>query len=249
MHGTGLKSTFGVTSGHWPSMSSCPSARRSLASFSLAYEAFREATIADLAPVTKYEYVQALQLADLNWAILQAKASADVELSTGRRRHRPAQLNAKLEGDGEREYRRQLRAFEEAGGDEDDFEDPVDWDAIEEKIEEHVVGLKSETRLSGRPRRPRQSRWASTRAWFSAGNSSNNFSVSAPLGEAARPGEARAPAVGGVPRDPKGTAHRRRPGRERLRTLARCATGPITAAGKAVSSRERPQARAECTAG
>ena len=49
--------------------------------FSLAYEAFRGATIADLAPVTKYEYLQALQLADLNWAILQAKASADVELS------------------------------------------------------------------------------------------------------------------------------------------------------------------------
>ena len=102
--------------------------------FSLAYEAFREATVADLAPVTKYEYLQALQLADLNWAILQAKASADVELSSGTERTVRAQLNAKLEGDGEREYRRQLYAFEEAGGDEDDFEDPVDWEAIEEKL-------------------------------------------------------------------------------------------------------------------
>ena len=111
--------------------------------FSLAYEAFREATIADLAPVTKYEYLQALQLADLNWAILQAKASADVELSTGTERIVRAQLSAKLEGDGEREYRRQLLAFEEAGGDEDDFEDPVDWDAIEEKIENMMKGLKS----------------------------------------------------------------------------------------------------------
>jgi hypothetical protein len=111
--------------------------------FSLAYEAFREATIADLAPVTKYEYLQALQLADLNWAILQAKASMDVELSSGTERTVRAQLNAKLEGDGEREYRRQLLAFEEAGGDEDDFEDPVDWDAIEEKIEDTVAGLKS----------------------------------------------------------------------------------------------------------
>jgi hypothetical protein len=54
-----------------------------------------------------------------------------------------AQLNAKLEGDGEREYRRQLYSFEEAGGDEDDFEDPVDWDAIEEKIENIMAGLKS----------------------------------------------------------------------------------------------------------
>ena len=111
--------------------------------FSPAYEAFREATIADLAPVTKYEYLQALQLADLNWAILQAKASADVELSTGTERTVRAQFHAKLEGDGEREYRRQLLAFEEAGGDEDDFEDPVDWDAIEEKIESTVAGLKS----------------------------------------------------------------------------------------------------------
>ena len=111
--------------------------------FSPAYEAFREATIAELAPVTKYEYLQALQLADLNWAILQAKASAEVELSAGPERKVRAQLNAKLEGEGEREYDRQLRAFEEAGGDEDDFEDSVDWDAIEEKIENTVVGLKS----------------------------------------------------------------------------------------------------------
>ena len=62
--------------------------------FSLAYEAFREATIADLAPVTRYEYLQAQQLVDLNWAILQAKASADAELSTGTERNVRAQLNA-----------------------------------------------------------------------------------------------------------------------------------------------------------
>ena len=111
--------------------------------FSLAYEAFREATIADLAPVTRYEYLQALQLADLNWAILQAKASAEVELSTATERTVRAQLNAKLEGDGEREYRRQLYAFEEAGGEEDDFEDPVDWDAIEEKFNRIMAGLES----------------------------------------------------------------------------------------------------------
>ena len=51
--------------------------------FSAAYEAFREATIADLAPVTKYEFLLAQQLVDLNWSILQAKVSADVELSKG----------------------------------------------------------------------------------------------------------------------------------------------------------------------
>jgi hypothetical protein len=66
--------------------------------FSPAYEAFREATIADLAPVTRYEYLQSLQLADLNWAILQAKASADVELATGTERTVRAQLNANRTG-------------------------------------------------------------------------------------------------------------------------------------------------------
>jgi hypothetical protein len=111
--------------------------------FSLAYEASRGATVSDLAPVTKYEYLQALQLADLNWAILQAKASAEVELSTATERTIRAQLNSKLEGDAEREFRRQLIAFEEAGGDEDDFEDPVDWEAIDEKFEGIMAGLKS----------------------------------------------------------------------------------------------------------
>ena len=38
--------------------------------FSAAYEEFKNATIADLAPATRYEFILALQLADLNWAIL-----------------------------------------------------------------------------------------------------------------------------------------------------------------------------------
>ena len=69
--------------------------------------------------------------------------SADIELSTGTERIIRAQLNSKLERDGERKYRRQLYGFEEAGGDEDDFEDPVDWDAIDEKFEGIMAGLKS----------------------------------------------------------------------------------------------------------
>ena len=46
--------------------------------FSPAYEAFKTATLTDLEPATSYEYVLALQLVDLNWAILQRKASADI---------------------------------------------------------------------------------------------------------------------------------------------------------------------------
>ena len=38
--------------------------------------------MADLAPMTQYEYIQALQLVDLNWSIMQLKASARVELSS-----------------------------------------------------------------------------------------------------------------------------------------------------------------------
>ena len=105
--------------------------------FSPAYEAFLKIAIADLAPVTRYEYLQALQLVDLNWAILQPKASADAELSAGTELEVRAQLIAKLERKGKREYDYQLRAFE------DDFEDPVDWGAMEEKIENTIAGLKS----------------------------------------------------------------------------------------------------------
>ena len=105
--------------------------------FSLAYEAFLKVAIADLAPVTRYEYLQALQLVDLNWAILQAKASADAELSAGTELEVRAQLIAKLKRKGKREYDYQLRAFE------DDFEDQVDWSTMEEKIENTVAGLKS----------------------------------------------------------------------------------------------------------
>ena len=110
--------------------------------FSPAYEAYRQVTVADLAPMTQYEYIQALQLVDLNWAILQLKASAQVELSTGTEKTVRQLLTRKIEGDGERDFNRQLYAFTEAGGDEDDFEDPIDWDAIELRIETLMSDLK-----------------------------------------------------------------------------------------------------------
>lgn len=120
-----------------------PERQALIGEFSPAYEAFREATVADLAPTTNYEYIQALQLVDLNWAILQAKASADVELSTGTETTVKSLLGKALEREGEREYERVLRVFEEGGGNEDDFEDPVDWDAIELRVHRITEGLKS----------------------------------------------------------------------------------------------------------
>ena len=111
--------------------------------FSPAYEAYRQVTVADLVPITQYEYIQALQLVDLNWAILQLKASAQVELSTGTEKTVRQLLTRKLEGDGERDFNRQLYAFTDAGGDEDDFENTVDWEAISLRIETLMSDLKS----------------------------------------------------------------------------------------------------------
>jgi hypothetical protein len=120
-----------------------PERQALIGEFSPAYEAFREATIADLDPQTNYEYIQALQLVDLNWAILQAKASAHVELSTGTETTVRSMLGKALEREGEREYERGLWLFVDGGGDENDFEDPVDWDAIELRVDRITEGLKS----------------------------------------------------------------------------------------------------------
>ena len=117
--------------------------------FSPAYEAFKTATLSDLEPATSYEYVLALQLVDLNWAILQRKASADIELSVGTEREIRFKISDVLNREGEREYTRLLREFEDAGGDEDDFEDPIDWDAIVNHVDKLVIDLKSADPLTG----------------------------------------------------------------------------------------------------
>ena len=112
--------------------------------FSPAYEEFKHATVADLAPATRYEFILALQLVDLNWAILQLKASADVSLAAGTERSVTNQIRKKLEDDGYREYERLLDIYVAEGGDEEEFEDPVDWDAIDENTQRIVGGLKSQ---------------------------------------------------------------------------------------------------------
>jgi len=111
--------------------------------FSLAYEAFREATIADLAPMTKYEFLLAQQLVDLNWSILQAKVSADVELSRGAENLAKIKLTKALENECDEKYDRLYEAFVENGGDEGGFEDPIDWDGIAPRVEGIVACLKS----------------------------------------------------------------------------------------------------------
>lgn len=111
--------------------------------FSSAYEAFRVATLSDLAPVTQYEFLQAQQLVDLNWSILQLKSSSDVELSTSMERNMSRLIDNKLEGNAESDSRRQLNQYLEAGGDEDEFEDNVDWDGMDAQRNGIVDGLKS----------------------------------------------------------------------------------------------------------
>ena len=114
--------------------------------FSPAYEAFRVATLSDLAPVTQYEFLQAQQLVDLNWSILQLKASSDVELSMSMERNMGRLIDNKLEVNAESESRRQLSQYLEAGGDEDEFEDNVDWDGMDAQRDGIVEGLRSTSR-------------------------------------------------------------------------------------------------------
>ena len=111
--------------------------------FSPAYEAFKTATLSDLEPTNNYEFVLALQIVDLNWAILQRKASAYIELSVGTEKEIRSELRDKLNWKGRREYQRLLEEFEDQGGDEDDFEDPIDWDAISNRVDRIVAELKS----------------------------------------------------------------------------------------------------------
>ena len=80
---------------------------------------------------------------DLNLAILQAKASADVELSNSTENIVNLKLTQALEKECYSEYDRLAKAFVTSGGDEDDFEDPVDWDGITPRVEDIMDGFKS----------------------------------------------------------------------------------------------------------
>jgi len=138
-----LNSNFAVDPAALPIDALLPERPAIIGEFSPAYEAFKTATLSDLEPTNNYEFVLALQLVDLNWAILQRKASADIELSVGTENKIRSELKSKLNREGEREYTRLLREFEDEGGDEDDFEDPIDWDAISNRIENLATDLKS----------------------------------------------------------------------------------------------------------
>ena len=112
--------------------------------FSPAYEAYRQVTVADLAPVTQYEYIQALQLVDLNWSILQLKASAYAELSHSTEGELRNLLEDKLRRDADRAFDLEYEAFIEAGGGEDDFGGSIDHQKIEHDASAIVEGLKSQ---------------------------------------------------------------------------------------------------------
>ena len=116
--------------------------------FSPAYETYKTATIADLSPQGYYEYVLALQLVDLNWAILQRRASSHVELAAGAADTFRARLTQVMEDEAEREYARLLSLHEAAGGEEEDFEDPIDWEGIAPEVENILSGLTSEDTMT-----------------------------------------------------------------------------------------------------
>lgn len=144
-HYLGTSSVSDLTS--LPTDALIPERPAIIGEFSPAYEAFKTATLSDLGPTTGYEYVLALQLVDLSWAILQRKASADIELSVGTEKEIRFEIRDKLNREGEREYTRLLREFEDAGGDEDDFEDPIYWDAISNRVDNLLNDLQSKDPL------------------------------------------------------------------------------------------------------
>ena len=111
--------------------------------FSPAYEAFREMTVADLAPMTQYEYIQALQLVDLNWSIMQLKASAHAELSNATETEVHELLTAKLRRAAEDAFELEYEQFIEAGGDEDAFEGRIDREQIKDDAAALIAELKS----------------------------------------------------------------------------------------------------------
>ena len=100
--------------------------------------------MANLAPVTQYKYIQALQLVDLNWSILQLKASAHAELSHSTEEELHNLLKNKLRRDADNALDLEYEAFIEAGGDEDDFEGYIYRQEIERDASAIVEWLKSQ---------------------------------------------------------------------------------------------------------
>ena len=88
-----LNSTFAGDFGHCQLTPCCPSARPLLANSAQPTRPFKTATLSDLEPSTSYEYVLGVAAVDLNWAILQRKASADIELSVGTENKIRSELN------------------------------------------------------------------------------------------------------------------------------------------------------------
>ncbi|MDC1500138.1 hypothetical protein N8388_02665 [Octadecabacter sp.] len=111
--------------------------------FSPAYEAFKQMTVADLAPITQYEYIQALQLVDLNWSIMQLKASAHSELSNATEAKLRELLKQKFRAVAEDAFDLEYDQFIEAGGDEDDFEGRIDPQQIEDDVAALMARLTS----------------------------------------------------------------------------------------------------------
>ena len=132
-----------------------------------------------------------------------------------------AQLNAKLEGDGESVSTGAASRFEEAGGDEDDFEDPVDWDAISNAFDTLVADLKSAMDLAN----PRE---AATAEAIALGvdpaahpqRATTLITLTTGATRTSCPIWRNAPAsyVGGVSRSPEGEADRCRSSLAGLRT-------------------------------
>ena len=80
---------------------------------------------------------------DLNWSIKQLKASAHAELSNATETEVRKLLTAKLTQNANKALDLEYDQFNEAGGDEDAFEDDIDQQQIESDVTALIAELKS----------------------------------------------------------------------------------------------------------
>lgn len=93
----------------------------------------------------KYKFIIYFQLFELKWVIILSKASADVELSSGTENSIRYELYQLLKKRADNEYIYLPQPFIDNGVDEDAFEDPIEWEEIDTRVDLILQVLKPES--------------------------------------------------------------------------------------------------------
>ena len=108
-----------------------------------SFEGFQQGLLASLAPATPYECIIAENLIAIEWELMQLRRMRDAAL---RRLMTEAIITAYVkaaETECQTEIDRMYGEFLEAGGDEDDWEAPVDFDEAEAEEEGGKLALQA----------------------------------------------------------------------------------------------------------